>query len=429
VSRTRWRLVAAAAFLASAAVAPIAAQGADSAPPAQPVTFSRQAFFTAPATAALPQVLVHEFPPGVVCIVVPQACPEGLQQIKTALGINPGIPIPASPDYQAPQPVLPGTLPVGMLGGKPRYSSFVKFDMPKIGSDQKIDRFDLVLGQDQLTFAFESPAFRAAVLAALSTYEAKSPDPITAFLMSLADQSTPIATPNPTGIEACLVAQPWQDGASQDMAKAPKTDCLYGTTGRFDSAANTWTFDLSSVAQAWLDGAYPNEGIYIGPIGAPNVAYGDPDVSTNFLISLTSSGSATGVKPALRVATSPKPSDEVAAAPSPDLSSAGGAGEVQGATLTAPSSDLSSLSPGPVASAASGGGTKLSTTTRAARLAAHHHKSIWYVWFWVPVVLLGMLALLQGFETTTPATAGREEGALTRLVATRRRPPGAPPTA
>jgi hypothetical protein len=417
MTRTRWRLVAAAALLSTLFLAPIAASGADTAPPPQPVSFSRQAFYTAPATSSLPQVLVHEFPPGVVCIVVPQACPQGLQQIKQTLGINPGIPIPASPDYQAPQPVLPNTLPVGMLGGKPRYLSFVKFDMPKIAADQKIDRFDLVLGQDQLTFAMESPAFRAAVLTALATYEAKTPDPITAFLTSLADQSTPIVTPKPTGIEACLVAKPWQDGASQDAAKAPKTDCLYGTTGRFDAAANTWTFDLSSVAQAWLDGAYPNEGIYLGPIGAPNVAYGDPDVSTNFLISLTSSGSATGVKPALRVATSPKPTDEVAAAPSPDLSPPSGGGAVQGATLTAPSSDLSTLSPGPVATSAPSPTTRLSTGTKPGRLASHHQKSLWYAWFWVPVALIGLLALLQGFETTAPGTTGRQEGALTRLVA------------
>ena len=419
MTRSRWRLVAAGALLTSVFLAPMAARGADSGPPAQPVTFTRQAYFTAPATTALPQVLVHEFPPGVVCIVVPQACPEGLQQIKTALGINPGIPIPASPDYQAPQPVLPNTLPIGMLGGKPRYTSYLKFEPPKIAADQKVDRFDLVLGQDQLSFAMESPAFRAAVLTALATYEAQSPDPIQAFLTSLADQSTPILTPNPTGIEACLVTKPWKDGASQDAAAAPKTDCLYGTTGVFDPAAKTWTFDLSSVAQAWVDGAYPNEGIYLGPIGAPNVAYGDPDLSTNFLISLTSSGSATGASPMLRVATSPKPVDEVAATPSPDLTSTGG-GDVQGATLTAPSADLSTLRPSPVTATAGSGTTKLSIA-KSPRLASQHRKSLWYMWFWVPIALIGMLALLQGFETTAAGVVGREEGALTRLVAMRRR--------
>ena len=156
--------------------------------------------------------------------------------------------------------MLPNTLPIGMLGGKPRYTSFVKFEMPKIAADQKIDRFDLVFGQDQLTFAMSRPPSRAAVLAALSTYETKTPDPDPGFLTSLADQTTPIVTPNPTGIEACLVTKAWQDGASQDAAKAPKTDCLYGTTGRFDAATNTWTFDLSSVAQAWARWRLPQRG-------------------------------------------------------------------------------------------------------------------------------------------------------------------------
>jgi hypothetical protein len=420
MTRTRWRLLAALALAANAILVPLAALGADSGPAPQPATVSRSAYYTAPATTSLPQVLVHEFPPGIVCIVVPQACPEGLQQIKAALGFNPGIPIPASPDAQLPQPVLPNTLPVALFGGKPRYVSDLKFDLPKIAPDQKIDRFDLVLAQAPLSFSMESPAFRAAILTALSTYETKTPDPIQAFLTALADQSTPLLTTNVTGIEACLVAQPWQEGTSQDITKAPKTDCLYGTTGVFDAAANTWTFDLSAVAQAWLDGAYPNEGISLGPIGAPNVAYGDPDPSTNFLISLTSAGAATGATPTLKVATSPKTSDSASVPALSDTSSSGG-GDVLGSSVSAPSGDLLSAAP------STGGvtpslGTTSTATPKASKpkLASTHRSSLWYVWLWLPIALIGMLALLQGFEAR-PATISREEGALTRLVALNRR--------
>ena len=109
MNRTRWRLLAALALAANAMLIPLAALGADSGPPPQPAAVTRAAYYTASATTSLPQVLVHEFPPGVVCIVVPQACPQGLEQIKQTLGINPGIPIPNTPDYQAPQPVLPNT--------------------------------------------------------------------------------------------------------------------------------------------------------------------------------------------------------------------------------------------------------------------------------------------------------------------------------
>ena len=423
MSRTRWRLLATFALAASAALVPLAALGADSGPAPQPAKVTRSAYYTAPATTSLPAVLVHEFPPGVVCIVVPQACPEGLQQIKQTLGINPGLPIPATPDYQLPQPVLPNTLPVGLFGGKIRYVSELKFDVPKIDAGQKVDRFDLVLEQAPLSFSMESPAFRAAVLAALSTYEKQSPDPVQSFLMSLADQSTPLLTANVTGIEACLVTKPWQDGTSQDIATAPKTDCLYGTTGKYDAAANTWTFDLSSVAQAWLDGVYPNEGIELHPVGAPNVAYGDPDASTNSLISLTSAGAATGAVPQLRVATSPKPSDDTST-PAPAVSDTGSdtgtSGGVLGSTVSAPSSDLLPASPstGPVTSTITTGKAKAK-----AKLASAHRKSVWWLWLWLPIALIGMLALLQGFETRPATVLAREEGALTRLVALNRRQP------
>ncbi|MBV9253902.1 MAG: hypothetical protein JO054_06705 [Actinobacteria bacterium] len=425
MSRNRWRLLAALALAASTALVPLAAMGADSGPAPQPAKVSRSAYFTASATTSLPAVLVHEFPPGVVCIVVPQACPEGLQQIKTALGINPGIPIPTTPDYQAPQPVLPNTLPVGLFGGKTRYVSDLKFDMPAIAAGQQVDRFDLVLEQAPLSFSMESPAFRAAVLTALSTYEEQSPDPLQSFLMSLADQSTPLLTQNVTGIEACLITKPWNEGTSQDIATAPKTDCLYGTTGKYDASANTWTFDLSSVAQAWLDGVYPNEGIELHPVGAPNVAYGDPDPSTNSLISLTSAGAATGATPQLRVATSAKPSDE-SSAPEPAIADTGSSsgdttGGVLGSSVSAPSSDLLASSPstGPVTSTIT-----TSTGTKAkAKLASAHRKSLWYVWLWLPIALVATLALLQGFETGPDTVVAREEGALTRLVALNRRNP------
>src|SRR5258708_6967517 len=144
MTRNRWRLLGAAALVANGLLIPLSALGADSGPAPQPATVTRAAYYTAPATTSLPQVLVHEFPPGVVCIVVPQACPEGLQQIKKTLGINPGLPIPATPDSQLPQPVLPNTLPVALFGGKVRYVSDLKFDVPKVAADQKIDRFDLV---------------------------------------------------------------------------------------------------------------------------------------------------------------------------------------------------------------------------------------------------------------------------------------------
>jgi hypothetical protein len=92
---------------------------------------------------------------------------------------------------------------------------------------------------------------------------------------------------------------------------------------------------------------------------------------------------------------------------------------VLGSSVSAPSSDLVASSPstGPVTST-------ITTGTKAkAKLASAHRKSLWYVWLWLPIALIGMLALLQGFETRPATVLAREEGALTRLVALNRRQP------
>ena len=61
----------------------------------------------------------------------------------------------------------------------------------------------------------------------------------------------------------------------------------------FDAAARTWTFDLTFAVQAWTEGTdgdvLPNQGIMLRPVGAPNLAYGDPDFSTNWQVSLADS--------------------------------------------------------------------------------------------------------------------------------------------
>ena len=96
-----------------------------------------------------------------------------------------------------------------------------------------------------------------------------------------------------------------------------------------------------------------------------------------------------------------KPVDESVAPPSPESTARGGEATCRASSATAPSSDLSTLSPGPVTSASGSGTTKLSTAPKSGRLASHR-KSLWYAWLWVPIALIGMLALLQGFDLTTP---------------------------
>ena len=65
--------------------------------------------------------------------------------------------------------------------------------------------------------------------------------------------------------------------------------------------AGTWVFDLTFAAQAWTEGVdgevLANQGIMLRPLGAPNFAYGDPDFSTNWVVSLADS-TATDAEPA-----------------------------------------------------------------------------------------------------------------------------------
>lgn len=253
----------------------------------EPAAVEREAYFTAPADGAVPATLTNELPPGIVCILVPQACGTQTAPVTGPLGqvVEP-VAQADLPDYQSPQPVQPGTLPVGMLGGKPRYSSYVKFTLPSIPSGSLIDKFDLVLTQTEVSYALESPAFRQAILSGLVAYQTSSPAAFTNFVGSVATQTTPLAQNAPTGIELCAVSAPFTAGPSQDAATQPAKDCIFGANGVFDEDAGTWTFDLSLLAQAWLDGTTPNEGVYLGPIGAENLAFGDPDTSTNWQVSL-----------------------------------------------------------------------------------------------------------------------------------------------
>jgi hypothetical protein len=286
----RLRPLLAGAIALAAVWTPMTAAGGQEAPAALKVT--REAFYTSRFLGSLPPVLTKQVPPSPVCLVAPaQVCGPEVDALKATLGLNKGLPIPDVPDFQLPQPVAPGTLAVGMIGGQTRYTSALRFDLPTVPENALVEKFDLVLDEGDLTFAIESPAFRGAILAGLSQYPEQHPEALQAYLEGVAGGNPAVADFEPTGIEACIIRSAWTAGASQDSTTRPAADCLLGGTGQRDTAAGTWTFDISSIVQAWVDGDAPNEGIYLGPLGAQNVAYGDPDPTTNFEISLnTTSG-------------------------------------------------------------------------------------------------------------------------------------------
>lgn len=397
-----------------ASVRPVGAQTFDD-PKTEPAAVTQEGYFTAEADGALPGTLVNEFPPGIACILAPQLCSDQAQQVTGPISSN--TPDPELPDYVAPQPVESGTLPVGMLGGKPRYTSYLKFTLPDIPAGSSIDKFDLVLSESAVSYALESPAFRQAILAGLVTYQTRSPAEFTKFVGDVAEQTTPFAETAATGIELCAVTEAWGAGRSLDASTQPARDCIFGANGERD-AAGTWTFDISLLAQAWLDGTTPNEGVYLGPLGADNVAFGDPDTSTNWQISLGGKDAAEGA-PIIRYAFSEGFGDDESFEDLGELD-LGDDGLDDGGFGVVPTADPFSVDLPDSAAAATGQSVVPDVSNSPpihAQLAADSSpRTPWWLWLLLPFGLAVAYAFARSFEEDPRAMrAGR--GALTRLMA------------
>ena len=417
------RLAAVAGLAVAPALVPTPAALAQEPIDAPAVPVNREAYYTAPSSTALPPTVVREFPPGVVCLLAPPFCGEATKSLTGPLGLNTGLPVPALPEQALPQPVEPGSLPVALFGGVPRYTSTLRFDLPDIPAGSLVSRFDLVLSEGDLSYALESPAFRAAVLAAVVQVEERDPAKLTEALAEAARSTDPLRTNKPTGVEACLLTATWAPGPSQAADVQPARDCIFGATGVRDLDTRTWTFDLSSIVQAWVDGTYPNEGSYLGPLAAENLAVGDPDFSTNFIVSLRGAESADDQRPRFRAAFEPGLLDMGPL----DLAPLTGVGPIGGGPVA--SVDAFSPAPAPRPAAprpATGTGTG-GEVIQPGLVGRSQPRTPWYVWLLVPLGLAGLVLFERAAESTPSAEAVRA-GALTRLVDLRRaRAPGGSP--
>ncbi|HEX9683764.1 MAG TPA: hypothetical protein VGA13_11820 [Acidimicrobiales bacterium] len=390
----------------------------------EPIGVVSEAYYTTPFTASLPPVLVSEVPPGVVCIVAgiagaAQVCGDEVQALKaelegTPLDVSDGLPIPESPDSSIPQPVAPGTLPVGILGGQQRYASYVELELPPVPDGHQVDRFQLVLHQDPnaINVAFESPAFRDLVLGIISQISSQSPDPFVELIQGVAGGDVALLNPEPTGIEACMVVSEWDAGENQHSDDQPDIDCIFGSTGQFDAATETWTFDLTFAMAAWASGT-ENLGISLRPLGAENLAYGDPDLSTNFVISLAGGEAADALLPAARLVTSPIPEPIelptfTPPPPPPAIVSNTNVFDPD-PVFTAPPAPISAPEPQPAPSV-------FQPPAPEVELVSSDAGSAWYAWASLPFGVL-VLWSFAGAVDAAPALATSRPGALTRLVA------------
>jgi hypothetical protein len=424
--RRRGPRLAAGLVMITASVAGIAVgwRGAGAAEVEERAVIARQAYFTHPATEALPPVLLNGFPPSTVCLVaglvgVPQVCGPDIRDILDTLGLGDGLPVPPTPDADIVQAVVPGTTPVGMLGGQQRYASLFQFLIPTLPDGEEFARFELILHESGINYALESPAFRQAVLAALLQVEDPDPTVFADLLDNIASGATPLVAQTVTGIEACPAIEPWNGGDAQNAAlegtRLPDVNCLVGTTGVFDPAAKTWTFDLTFAVEAWTTGTpdggvLPNEGIVLRPVGAPNVAYGDPDLSTNFQISLGDAEAPEGLVPMVRYSTKstappappPAPSGGSTFTPSPGIISSTGSGGSPAPAVVAPPAAF-----GP-----------LSARWAERDISAGKGDMPGAVWLLVPLGLGGGLLLGESLLVDTIAMR-RRPGAMSRLMRVR----------
>lgn len=400
-------------------------------------TVSREAYFTFPITQTAPPLIRNGFPPATACLVaglvgVPQICGTEAQQLAALAGLTDGLPVPVTPDGDFSQAtVLPGTTPVGMAGGQTRYVSLAALNLPPLDTGQRYGKFELVLFEDGVNFSIESPALRDVVLQLISQASDQDPALIAGAIQRALTGEVPLAAETITGIEACPIVEEWNagrgQGASVDGSRLPKVDCVAGTSGVFDEANRTWTFDLTFAVQAWTEGvdgeALPNQGIMLRPVGAPNLAYGDPDFSTNWQVSLADSTNAdTNLRPLVRYETVVDDSELVV--------DPGGSVDFTEDGLDDAGGDLGGFDDGSVGGglgtgtgtdaggSGDGGGATIDVPKPRVVSSSGKGSTPGWLWFLLPLALIAAYVFEQSL-IATPAALRRRAGALSALEANR----------
>lgn len=422
-----------------------------------PVEIEASTLYVSPATDAIPPILTSSVPPAAVCVVVPEACPETPEGVPSRGDVATGIGEAKDAAVDAPvQPVPADSAAVSFLGGVPRYETALKFDAPAVPEGHDVMRFELTFPQSQPTYDASSPAFRRAVLAAFEAISSKEPADFVEGLVEALDED-PIDTSKVLAFEACPFLEEFTPGGAPqasdrdempqgedaDGNPAPAVDCTYGGNGVYDEEAELWRVDLAFTAQAWADGELENHGVLLRPIGAPNLAFGDADTSTNAQLVLD----ITEVTAAMETAEAFDPGDfgdfddfEDAGkddlgspAPADDFASDDFAGDPPsfdsgsdvGAPLDSPefpesASEDAPLTDAPAVADGLGGDEGTQLDTQATRPAGSTPHTPWWVWTLAPLLMGG--AYLTGSAVLAPAPAlaaagAGGGGALTRMLA------------
>lgn len=440
------------------ALTPLAASAAEGEVPEglETVEVEQRAFWNADNSKYADNVATSQFPPQAVCLVQPAACffPEGEQDPSGDLGIGKTLnettatvnareqellTTIAENDTGPPEdPVPPENSPVSIAFGKENYRSAIEFALPELPAGEELDTFHLVLQQGDPTYANESPAFRRAVLAALTCASENEESP---FGRCAPEEFQKIPTEDlsdgsPLTVEACPITGDWKAGRAQDEDTIPEVDCLFTAVGVPVEADGSvaWVFDLTFAAKAWYGGMLEQNGILLRPGAAENFAYGDPETTyskqVTFLpevqVAATSSepfvfdGGGTTTTTDTSTSTDDSTPTSTSTATPPPTSTPSTTGSVQVPSTSTPPSQSSVQSPSvanPEPQAPQTASPAQETVpTLAAGTPLGQPETPGWTW---PALLLAFLAgawLLARSLQETAVVAAERSGAMTRLL-------------
>lgn len=434
-----------------AAPAAVAAEDAEVPEDLQEAAVSRYAYWNADQSKYADNAATSQFPPEAVCLVQPQACyfPEGDQDPTGGLGqvgnetlstLDEGerellASISEADDGTEPaDPVPPESYPVSVAFGEANYRSAIEFELPSLPDDHQLDKFTMVLTQGDPTYASASPAFRQAVLAALTCASENEESPFGRCTPEEFEKipDRDLMDDGPLTVEACPITGPWEGETSQDEDNLPEVDCLYTSAGipvEVDDSTTLWVFDLSFMAQAWYDGLIEPNGILLRPGAAENFAYGDPETTYSKQVTfdpLVQYAAATSEEPTFQAPPPPPPP------PAPSSGSGGTGSTDVFATPPAPTSSQPVNVPSGGSSTGSDQPPAVSQPTTdapAEPVAAQpeQHETLaagtplgepetpWWLWLLIVPFLGGAWLMSRALEEQA-AVATQRSGAMTRLL-------------
>ena len=235
-------------------------------------------------------------PPNAVCVVVPELCPEELQPLSDgAMDLTGGI--QDEMQVSPVQPIPQDTVAASYLGGHERYESAMKFEIPPVPEGEEVTSFRISLPMEQPSYDMNSPMFQDFFLAAFQFIGDQDPAILAERLPEVLQEDPIDIDADVMSMEACPLLEPFEPGGAPEASHSdeiprdedtgePLVDCVVGSGASFDEEAERWSFDLTFAAEAWSSGELENHGVLIRPTGGPNLAFGDPDTSTNAQIVL-----------------------------------------------------------------------------------------------------------------------------------------------